>query len=252
MPVKNIETPSEVSGIGVAFVGRHASKNFVEAVKNKGYHPLKLPQNSWTYKPVNDHPDLFFFTLPDSKICVTTRQMHPYIKTHIETHFSDWQFYLSENDVVGEYPTNVGLNVLTIGKYVIANMKYIDQLVLNILRELDYKTIHVNQGYVKCTTIKIDESSCLTSDASIESALKQNGIDVLYVDPRSIKLNGFSHGFIGGAAVRLDNSILFNGDIKKHSQYESIEAFIEERGLTCVAVGEGALEDVGGIELLKF
>lgn len=252
MPVKSIETPSDIIGLGVAIVGRQASKKFVEAVEYKGYHPIELPENSWTYEPVNDHPDLFFFTLPDKKICVTTEQILPYLKTYLDKHLSDWQVYLSENKVAGEYPANVGLNVLTIGQYVVANMKYIDQQVLNILRELNYKAIHVNQGYVKCTTIKIDESTCLTSDASIESMLKQNGIDVLYVDPRSIKLNGFRHGFIGGAAVRLDNSILFNGDIKKHSQYESIKAFIEERGLTCVSVGEGALEDVGGIELLKF
>lgn len=252
MPVKINETPSEVIGIGVAFAGRKASKKFVEAVKNEGYHVISLPQNCWTYNPVNDHPDLFFFTLPDRKICVTTKQLLPFIKSHIEKHLPDWRFCLSENEVVGEYPANVGLNVMTIGQYVVANMKYIDRCVLNILRALNYKTIHVNQGYVKCTTIKIDDSSCLTSDASIESALKQNGIDVLYVDPRSIKLNGFSHGFIGGAAVRLDNCILFNGDIKKHFQYELIKAFIEERGLTCVAVGENELEDVGGIELLKF
>lgn len=44
-------------------------------------------------------------------------------------------------------------------------------------------------------------------------------------------LEGQPYGFLGGASGKVGNTIIFNGDITRHSDYEAIREFIESRGL---------------------
>ena len=52
------------------------------------------------------------------------------------------------------------------------------------------------------------------------------GINVLLVEPGFVKLRGADTGFIGGASGRVDDEIVFNGDLSAHPNLKKITAFI--------------------------
>jgi hypothetical protein len=69
----------------------------------------------------------------------------------------------------------------------------------------------------------------------------------LLIDKGHIQLQGFDYGFIGGASGRIGDTIIFNGDITQHPDYEKIAAFIEDRDLKIKYFTEYPLEDIGSI-----
>ena len=72
-------------------------------------------------------------------------------------------------------------------------------------------------------------------------------MNVLLVEPGFVKLRGANTGFIGGASGRIDDKIVFNGDLSAHPNFREIAGFIEERGLGCKWFGLYELEDIGSI-----
>ena len=62
-----------------------------------------------------------------------------------------------------------------------------------------------------------------------------------------MKLRGADTGFIGGASGRVDDEIVFNGDLSAHPNLKKITAFIEARGLGCKWFDSYVLEDIGSI-----
>ena len=72
-------------------------------------------------------------------------------------------------------------------------------------------------------------------------------MNVLLVEPGFVKLRGANTGFIGGASGRIDDKIVFNGDLSAHPNFREITGFIEERGLGCKWFGSYELEDIGSI-----
>ena len=56
-----------------------------------------------------------------------------------------------------------------------------------------------------------------------------------------------STGFIGGASGKVGNLILFNGDLRKHSNYKEIKDFIERRGVSIKYFEGYPLTDIGSI-----
>lgn len=132
--------------------------------------------------------------------------------------------------------------------------------------------IHTAQGYTKCNIVVVDDTHLITEDAGIAKAIEmamwrernligrgsgerrkaerdmfeKRRLNVLLVSPKQVILDGFPHGFLGGASGRLENTIIFNGDITKHTDYERIKAFIEEAGLE-IKYFDYPLTDIGSI-----
>lgn len=132
--------------------------------------------------------------------------------------------------------------------------------------------IHVPQGYAKCNMVAVDDTHIITEDAGVAKAIemamwrKRNSIGrgrgeerkreqesfeterlkVLLISPKQVALPGFPHGFIGGASGRVGDTMIFNGDITKHSDYEKIRPFIEETGLS-IKYFNYPLTDIGSI-----
>ena len=111
----------------------------------------------------------------------------------------------------------------------------------------DLKFINVRQGYTKCSTLIVDENSIITYDKGIAKPCEAAGMNVLPVEPGFVKLRGANTGFIGGASGRVDDEILFNGDLSAHPNFREIAGFIEERGLGCKWFESYELEDIGSI-----
>ena len=148
----------------------------------------------------------------------------------------------------GGYPENASFCAAVLGEYIIHRTDITSPQVLEASSKLGLTKIRVRQGYAKCGTVVVDECSVITSDEGIISALRPySGIQVLKVRPGFVELPGYAYGFIGGASGRVDNEIVFNGDLTLHPDFRSIMSFIESRNLAVKYFSGLPLTDIGSI-----
>ena len=144
------------------------------------------------------------------------------------------------------YPFDVQLNAAPVGKHLFCNLKYTADL---LCRHPAYKVIPVRQGYAKCSILPVGDSALITEDPSIVRAAQNNQIDVLQVAPKAVKLNGYSTGFLGGAASFSPfgdcNEIFFCGSLDSHPDAQRIRDFCTARGFEPVSLSDEPLYDVG-------
>lgn len=144
------------------------------------------------------------------------------------------------------YPDDICYNAACTGRYFIHNLRYTDKKLIEHVRKAGITAVHVKQGYTKCNTVVVDETSIITSDMGIYRACSPL-MDVLLISPGQVLLPGMSCGFLGGASGRAGKRILFNGDLSAHSDFGKIKKFIEERGLEPVWFRSVPLTDIGSI-----
>ena len=147
-----------------------------------------------------------------------------------------------------EYPRDVLLNCVPLGKKLICNVDTVSQTVLEYFKNKDYDILNVRQGYTKCSVIPVSDNSIITDDLSIAKLCLSENIDVLTVSKGCVKLYGYDYGFIGGASGRIsENTIVFCGDINSHPDSESILQFLDKYGMTAISLDDSPLYDIGSI-----
>ena len=71
-------------------------------------------------------------------------------------------------------------------------------------------------------------------------------MDVLHVSEKITALDGFEHGFIGGASFKISRSkIAFTGVITDNRERSRIEHFLNERGIAPVYLTDVPIFDIG-------
>ena len=154
------------------------------------------------------------------------------------------------NELSPLYPGDCRYNAACTGKFFIHKLDVTDAGLLDAAKASfgdELQLINVRQGYAKCSTVIVDEDSIITYDKGIAKPCEAAGMNVLLVEPCFVKLRGANTGFIGGASGRVDDKIVFNGDLSAHPNFREITAFIEERGLGCKWFESYELEDIGSI-----
>lgn len=146
-----------------------------------------------------------------------------------------------------EYPQCAIFNGCSTGKYFMHNLKYTAAGLLKAVRKEGQVEVHVPQGYTKCNCVVVDEDSIITSDHGIYKSVSAAGINVLLIEKGQVVLKGHPYGFLGGASGKIGNTIIFNGDITKHSDYNAIKSFIESRKVDIKYFEEYQLTDIGSI-----
>lgn len=146
-----------------------------------------------------------------------------------------------------DYPGHAIYNGCSTGKYFIHNSKITDQALKDAAAESGLIPVNVAQGYSKCNCVVVDEDSIITSDAGIEKACTAAGLNVLMVSRGQVVLEGYPYGFLGGASGKVENTIIFNGNLAAHSDYNAIKTFIESRGLEVIYFDSYPLTDIGSI-----
>lgn len=146
-------------------------------------------------------------------------------------------------EVKAGYPEEVAFNAACTGRYLICNPRYTAPEIL----DFDMELVDVAQGYAKCSVVIVDENSIITYDEGISRRAKEHGLDVLTVSPGHVHLDGYKTGFIGGASGRVNDQIVFNGDLTAHPDFAKIKDFIESRGLRCIWFEGWPLTDIGSI-----
>ena len=149
-----------------------------------------------------------------------------------------------------DYPHDVSLCAALVGKHLLHNLRYTDEVILENLGG-EIIPIQINQGYARCSICVVDDNSIMTFDRGVERAARRAGVDTLLLNEFEIRLNGFRNGFLGGAAFRLPNKRLaFTGQITNSSARAKIEAFLAERGIAPEYLCERPIFDIGGVVAL--
>lgn len=150
------------------------------------------------------------------------------------------------------YPENVRLNCLFLGDRLYGKLGAVDTSVIDYCVENGIVPVNVNQGYARCSTLVVNDNAVITSDKSIEKALKNNGADVLLISPGHIVLLGFDYGFIGGASFADGRTVYFFGNVKEHPDYEKIRAFCDKYNSNIeILCYDMPLTDIGGAVIIS-
>ncbi len=223
------------------YLSSQAHPALTSYLTNLGYAIEVVDYEGTTYHPVSTHPDIF--------MCRLGVWENPTI------------FPGNPERLSPKYPGNIIYNAVCTEKYFIHNLKYTAPELLAAAEKWKgaLTLVDVPQGYTRCCCLPVDDTSFITSDQGIAKALSSAGADILVIEKGHIDLPGFDYGFIGGCAghivvpsndVSCDSgrpTILFNGDISSHPDYERITAFINERGIDIVYFKDYQLTDIGSI-----
>ena len=215
-----------------------------------GHRTLRLPPHSNLPEPVASHPDMLLFFAPDAIFCtksyynIATKELEEIAEVY------GAPIQLIDAEYQNEYPFDVPLNALPLGKNLFCNTKTVARELL----ELGLTPCHVNQGYAKCSSLPIGDSALITSDASIAKKATDMGLDVLQIEVGHILLDGYDYGFIGGCASfaprKNIDTVFFCGDITKHPDYNRIYNFCVLHKYNVRSLSNFGLCDVGTIFMI--
>ena len=150
------------------------------------------------------------------------------------------------NDPCGNYPDDAKMNVCAVGKYLFANPKSADGQIVKLLTEGGRQLISCRQGYTKCSVCVVSDDAIITSDTVIADKAAKHGIDCLKICSGAVKLDGYEHGFFGGASFKISqDTLLVCGDISKHPDAEAIVSFAKEHGVTVRSLNNKDIVDIG-------
>lgn len=242
-----------------AYVSELAPEELTSFLKEEGYDVRIIRKTDKVYSEVSAHPDIYMTRLGAG---------------------SESPLFHGDSEKLGfRYPDNIIYNAAICGRYFIHNLKYSSPELISSAEKYvwekysqDMVTIHTKQGYTKCNIVVVDETHIITEDEGIRKSVElamyrernaigrgkgeerlkarddfdRRKIKVLKIAPGYVHLPGFPNGFIGGASGRVGDTIVFNGDISKHPDYDKINDFIKDAGLG-IKYFDYPLTDIGSI-----
>lgn len=210
------------------YLAESAGQPLKDYLTSIGREIITIKSEGIVDKSISDHPDIFLCKMgisDDSPI-----------------------YFAKEEDLGKDYPDDVAFNAACTGKYFIHNLSFTAPALLEAARASSMILIDIRQGYSKCSLVIVDENSVITYDEGIVKACNPYPeLSVLKVSPGFVRLDGFDTGFIGGAGGRVEDEVIFNGDLFRHPDFERIVDFIESRGLRCRWFSQYPLTDIGSI-----
>ena len=217
-------------------IGREALKH----LENYGKVVLFETQGI-TYSAIENHPDIYF--CPYNKQIIAAPNTPSQIIAALNTFNVE---VISGKKHIGKvYPQTAYYNAVISNQYLIHHLSFTDTVIKNSTQHLSH--IHINQGYTRCNLLALPNNSFITSDKGIAKTLRENDIDTLYVNPESIYLRSFAHGFFGGCCGIAVPYFFINGSLKYFSEKDSIECYIDNAGLKLVELSRGRPEDIGSL-----
>ena len=215
---------------------------FCEELKGRGYKICPTNRVEVFHKPEQLHADMQVLKISDT---VFTLKECDYSALSVSNLIS------CEKPAEKDYPKNILLNCLYLNGKLFGKISAVDASVLTYCKRHGIEPINVNQGYTRCSTLKVNEKAIITADKSIARAAEEHGIEVCLISPGCIVLEGFDYGFIGGCSMADEDKIYFFGNIKKHSDYHKIKAFCDKHNSKAeILCNNFPPTDIGGAVVL--
>ena len=211
---------------------------------------LFLPPDTSIDDPVSSHPDMI--------LCAVGKQMivsEGYYKEHQElfeylalrTEFSASPSCAPRGK---KYPFDIAFNVLTTPRHIFSLTEHTAPEIIAEAERSELISVRVKQGYAACSSL-IAGACIISADPSILKAASEHGYDTLAISEGNILLDGYAHGFIGGASGVCGNSVYFLGNIMRHPDGEKIRGKLASHGFDIVSLSDYPLTDFGGIKFFS-
>lgn len=198
-----------------------------------------LPDNPYVDSRLSGHADLSLFC--DGSVLYAA----PYLKDFLADYGIKALF--SKDNPGKTYPDDAKFNVFCNESIAVYNSKSADSLIVSDLKKTGRTMIEVSQGYSACSILGISSDSFITADKGIQLALEEHGLNVLKISSGFISLQGYEYGFIGGSAVKPDEStVAFTGSLSSHPDCDRIIGFIKEQGKSVEFLTDLPAFDIGG------
>lgn len=242
--MKFIEKPNLPNGKVSRVICGEIPSEAEEFLRHRNIEILKCEPNLKVDPAVKFHADMCSVHLGANNVIVDKNQIQ-LIKYLKENGFN---VYETKEEIAGEYPDDIKLNVALFGNNAIGAFRFSDKNLCEAI--CSFQKFEVKQGYAKCSILPIDETALITDDISICNALK-NSFDVLLIEKGDILLSRHDYGFIGGASAKISkDEILFFGNLESHRNFNDIIAFIEKHSCKALYFKDVPLTDVGGMVTL--
>ena len=225
-------------------INNETDNNIIRNLEKLNIDIIKTVNNDNLLYPLRAHPDMLIHVLPNGNI-IADRDNFLYYENKLK----NFKVIKSEKSLSSEYPNDIVLNGVCFKNLFIHNLKYTDKNLLDYYRENGYELIDVKQGYTKCN-IAVGKNVLITSDMDIYEKVKSHA-NILLIDHKQIKLEGFNYGFIGGASGLINDTLYFTGSLKSHSSYNKIIDFLNENNEKYSFLSNNDIIDYGSIIFLK-
>ena len=220
----------------------------VAALEKRGIRCITTKPDARLQPPVSDHADMQMFHLNENRTFVLKGEQE--LKQRLEQ--AGFMVAETANPPIATYPGDVLCNAMQIGDKLFASVGAVEPTIYSVAESMGLRTIHVNQGYTKCSTAVINENAIITMDAGIGAAGKFMGLDIMIISERHIQLPGYEYGFIGGCCGLIDKNVLaFTGRLDSLSFEKPIQEFCKKHNVQIVELTDEPMFDIGGILPLK-
>lgn len=231
-----------------AVFGACAPKKIVDALRGYADNIILLPPFDSIDKHIRTHADMLIFPLSRAgeKKLLSHAAYYSVAASELDrlAELTHLELELIPEEAAAEYPRDILLNALMLGDTVIGRL---DSLSSALADRDGIRQVNTRQGYTKCNACKVTESAIITEDTSVKKAAERIGADVLLIEKGSVALDGYAHGFIGGACGCDSENVFFCGDVTAHPDHERIKSFCERHGKGVIGVGAEPLTDIGSV-----
>ena len=203
---------------------------------------VSTTENKFLDAPVSRHADILANYVGKSTFLVDKNQVElcKFIKDN------GGKSIIIEN-IKYPYPNDCLLNFADIGDYIICNKSILTKEIIDLLPKKPI--IDVKQGYSKCSVCICKRNTIITDDKSVYNAVLQyDNINSLLIEKGSVHINKYDYGFIGGCCGLINkNTLLFNGDLLLHSDFDKIKKFLYDNDVNYIDIKGKPLTDIGSI-----
>ena len=212
------------------------------------WYPLDMPAEGRAYSSIAFHPDIYFFRL-DRKTLIHAPGVPEVLLDALTENGID--LVEGEGSPHGVYPQTVRYSAVRVGNIILHDLRHTDAVILRKVHEAGLKTVHVRQGYTRCSILVLNDEAIVTSDRGIAETAKKEGIEALCVASGHISLPGEKYGFIGGAGGSVPaGAVILLGDIDLHPDASRIKDFFYEKRTELICAEDMGLYDAGSLMIL--
>lgn len=230
--------------VNKVIIGSGYNEEIYINLQKLGIEPIFTNVSTNVRSGIRNHADLCVCPLTDNNFILSKEQ----VGLSDVLHENGYNTAFIDENLGYDYPSDVLLNCVVIGKHIIYNPQTVSSKIRDFVQKTDFIEVPVKQGYTKCSITPLTIDSFITDDISIGSRAVDYGFDVLVIDKGEIKLKNFNYGFIGGATGKIaEDKLVITGNAEKLSDYDKIKKFLFKKDIELIQLSGDDIEDIGSI-----